>query len=95
MGEDEANRAIRYLVEHDLMVKWDFPDDDPPPDGIRQLLMSYFSDGEIERTTAGLLRDFLVSRLREDHRLPMDERRQSGRTPLSRSLACRVVRDDE
>ena len=60
---DLARRAIDYPARHDFTVRWEFSDDDPPPEGIRQLVMSYFGDGEIERTTAGLLRDYLLERL--------------------------------
>ena len=81
---DVAWQAIDYLVEHDLVVKWTFPEADPPPEEIRLLLMPYFANGEIERTTAWHLRDYLVECL-EDEFLLMDERSQSSQDP------CRPV----
>jgi hypothetical protein len=75
---DLAWQAIDYLVEHDLVVKWNFPEADPPPEEVKRLIAPYFSDGEIERTTAGHLRDYLVERLEEDYLLIADERSQSS-----------------
>ena len=81
---DLAWQAIDYLVEHDLVVRWNFPEADPPPEEVKRLIAPYFSDGEIERTTAGHLRDYLVERLEEEFLL-MDERSQSSQDP------CRPV----
>lgn len=64
---DLARQAIAYLEQHDLVLKWGFPQDDPPPDEIKKLIMPYFGDGEIERTTAGFVGDYLVERLEEDY----------------------------
>ena len=61
-----AWQAIDYLLEHDLVVKWTFPEADPPPEEIRLLIAPYFSDGEIEMTAAWLLSDFLIERLEND-----------------------------
>ncbi len=63
---DLARQAIKYLEEHDLVLKWHFPGANPPPDQVKRLIMSYFSDGEIERTTAGFVGDYLIERLDED-----------------------------
>jgi hypothetical protein len=68
----EAWQAIDYLVEHELVVRWEFPESDPPPEAIQRLLRPYCSDGEIAQTTAWLLSDFLVERLEEDF-LAVDE----------------------
>jgi len=85
---DIAKRAIAYLDRHGLVFKWEFPQADPPSDEIRDLLKSYFADGEIERTTAGHLRDYLVERLSEDYLA--DE--GSHCAPRSRCPpVCRVV----
>ena len=102
MSKDKANRAdlagqaIEYLTGHDFVLTWDFYATEPPPEEIRQLLAPYFADGEIELTTSGLLREYLASRLCEDHRLSMDKQSRSvrDRTPLSRP-ACRVVCGDD
>jgi hypothetical protein len=72
---DLARQAIDYLVEQDFVLAWDFSATEPPPEEIRQLLAPYFADGEIELTTSGLLCDYLVSRLRENHLL-IDNRRR-------------------
>jgi hypothetical protein len=91
-----AWQAIDYLVEHDLVVKWTFPEADPPSEEIRKLIAPYFSDGEIERTTAGHLRDYLVERLEEDHLL-VDEWSQSSQdhSASRRSPVFRVVCGDD
>ena len=80
---DLARQAVEYLVQHDFVLKWDFDTTDPPSPEIQDLLVPYFSDGEIELTTSALLCDYLVSRLREDY-LPTEGRR-------SHPAACRVV----
>ena len=92
---DLARQAIKYLVQTDLVLKWDFPEADQPPEEIRHLLTSYLADGEIERTTSSLLCDYLVGRLREDH-LSMGKRSPPGQghAPWSRRAACRVVCGD-
>ena len=64
---DIGRRAIKYLEQNALGVKWDFPQADPPPKEIESLLTSYFADGEIERTTAGFVCGYLVERLSEDY----------------------------
>jgi len=85
---DIARRAIKYLDQNALGVKWDFPQADPPPKEIESLLTSYFADGEIERTTAGHLRNYLIERLEED--CLADE--GSHRAPWSRRPpVCRIV----
>ena len=83
---DLARQAIAYLEEHDLVLKWDFPQADPPPEEIRRLLTSYFDDGEIERTTSGFLCDYLIERLDED--CPADGQASA---PWSRPPVFRVV----
>jgi hypothetical protein len=88
---DLAQQAIEYLVEHDLWLRWDFPEADPPSPDIKRLVMSYLADGEIELTTSALLADYLVGRLREDY-LPRNE---PSRSPGSRPAACRVVCGDD
>jgi hypothetical protein len=92
---DLARQAIEYLTGHDFVLAWDFSATEPPPEGIRRLLAPYFADGEIEQTTSGLLREYLVSRLCEDHRLSPNEQSRSVRdhAPWSRQ-ACRAVRGD-
>ncbi len=90
---DLAWQAIDYLVEHDLVVKWNFSEADPPPEEIKRLIATYFSDGEIERTTAWHLRDYLLERLEEDHLLIADERSQSSQDP--HRPVCRVVFGDD
>jgi len=87
---DLAWQAIDYLVEHDLVLKWGFPEADPPSEEIRHLLMPYFANGEIERTTAGRLRDYLVECLEEDYLLIADEP-----TPWPHGQICRVVFGDD
>ena len=87
---DLAWQAIDYLVEHDLVVKWSFPEAEPPSEEVKRLIAPYFSDGEIERTTAGHLRDYLVERLEEDHLLIADEP-----TPWSHRPVCHVVFGDD
>ena len=94
-----ARQAIDYLVQHDLVVRWHFPEADPPPEEIKRLLTSYFTDGEIEATTSELLSNYLVTGLREDY-LPMDEPSRSAhdRSPSSpRRPTCRLARcgDDD
>jgi len=84
-----AWQAIDYLVEHDLVVKWDFDAADPPPEDVKRLIAPYFTNGEIERTTAWHLRDYLVECLEEDHLLIADEP-----TPRSHAPVFRVVCDD-
>ena len=86
-----AWQAIDYLVEHDLVVKWDFDAADPPPEDVKRLIAPYFTNGEIERTTAWHLRDYLVECL-EDEFLLMDERSQSSQDPCR--PVFRVVCDD-
>jgi len=88
---DLARQAIEYLVEHDFVLTWDFSATEPPSEEIRQLLTPYFADGEIELTTSGLLCDYLVSRLCEDHLL-MDKQSRSAQDHAS---ACRVVFGDD
>ena len=88
---DLARQAIDYLVQTDLVLKWGFPEADPPPEGTKRLLAPYFSDGEIERTTSSLLCNYLVERLREDHGLTDTRMGRSGR---DRAPSCRVVCDD-
>ena len=94
-----AQRAIDYLVQTDLVVRWDFPDDDPPPEDIKRLLMSYFADGEIEVTTSELLCSYLVSGLREDYpSLDEPSRSAHDHAPSSpRRPTCRLARcgDDD
>ena len=60
-----AQQAIDYLVQHDFVLRWEFPEADPPSPEIKRLVMSYLADGEIELTTSSLLCDYLVSGLRE------------------------------
>jgi len=88
---DLAQRAIDYLVQTDLVLKWGFPESNSPPEEVRRLLAPYFYDGEIERTTSSLLCDYLVSRLREDH-LSMGTRSLSVQ---DRATSCRVVCNDD
>ncbi|MGO9109925.1 MAG: hypothetical protein ACLP9L_11890 [Thermoguttaceae bacterium] len=64
---DIATRTIKYLDQNSLVFQWDFLQAAPPSDEIRDLLKSYFADGEIERTSAGFVCGYLVERLREDH----------------------------
>ena len=64
---DIARRTIKYLDQNALVFEWDFPQAAPPSDEIRNLLKSYFSDGEIEWTTAGFVCGYLVERLSEDY----------------------------
>jgi len=85
---DLARRAIDYLEQHDLALKWDFPQSDPPPDEIRHLLASYFDDGEIELDMAWFLSDFLVARLEEDYLVVADERSQSSQDPHRPVVVC-------
>jgi hypothetical protein len=91
-----AWQAIDHLVEHDLVVKWEFDAADPPPDEVKRLIAPYFSDGEIERTTAWRLRDYLVECLEEDFLL-VDERSQPSqdRSASRRSPVFRVVCGDD
>ncbi|MGO9108574.1 MAG: hypothetical protein ACLP9L_05010 [Thermoguttaceae bacterium] len=81
-----AWQAIDYLVEHDLVLKWDFPEADPPPEEIRKLIAPYFSDGEIEMTAAWLLSDFLIERLENDCLLIRDS--QSSQDPHRPRVVC-------
>ena len=90
---DLAWQAIDYLVEHDLVVKWSFPEADPPSEEIRHLLMPYFANGEIERTTAGRLRDYLVECLEEDFLLIANEASQSSQD--AHRPVCHVVFGDD
>jgi hypothetical protein len=78
---DLAKRAIDYLLEHDLTLKWEFDAADPPPDEIKLLIAPYFSDGEIEMTAAWLLSDFLIERLEKDCLLIPDGQSQSSQDP--------------
>ena len=64
---DIARRAIKYLDQNALVFEWDFPQAAPPSEEIRNLLKSYFADGEIERTTAGFVCGYLIERLSEDY----------------------------
>ncbi len=91
-----AWKAIDYLVEHDLVLKWDFPQADPPSDEIRLLLKPYFANGEIEQTTAWRLRDYLVECLEEEFLL-VNERSQSSqnRSASRGSPVFRVVCGDD
>ena len=93
---DLAHEAIDYLVQHDLVLHWDFPQAAPPSQEIQNLLKPYLADGEIERTTSSLLCDYLVSRLREDH-LAADApcKPWHDRTPPPRQPTCRVVCGDD
>ncbi len=93
---DLARQAIEYLAEHDLLLRWEIPEADPPSPEIKRLVMSYLADGEIELTTSALLADYLTSRLREDY-LPPDVPIQSAHEPApwSRRPTCRVVRGDD
>ena len=88
-----ARQAIDYLVQCDLVLRWDFPAADPPPEEVRRLLVPYFADGEIEATTSGLLCSYLITRLKEDY-LRQDEPSRPGRhhAPKSRPPVCRIVR---
>lgn len=81
-----AWQAIDYLVEHDLVVEWTFPEADPPSEEIRKLIAPYFSDGEIEMTAAWLLSDFLIERLENDCLLIPDS--QSSQDPLRPRVVC-------
>ena len=67
---DTAKQAIDWLAEHDLLLRWEIPEDDPPSPEVKRLVMLHLADGEIELTTSALLADYLASRLREDYRLP-------------------------
>jgi len=70
------------------VFEWDFPQAAPPSDEIKNLLKSYFSDGEIEWTTAGFVCGYLVERLSEDYLA--DE--WSDCAPWSRRPpVCRIV----
>jgi hypothetical protein len=91
---DIAKRALAYLSQTRLQVKWDFPEDDPPPAEIASLLKSCFKDGEFEQTTGVLLRDYLTTRLREEF-LITDKPIRSNYPPRSRGAAFRVVYGDE
>jgi hypothetical protein len=92
---DLAQQAIDYLVQHDLMLRWEIPEADPPPPDIKRLVMRYLAEGEIELTTSELLANYLIGRLRDDC-LPLDAPNRSAHDPasLSRIPSCRVVRDD-
>ena len=90
---DLAQQAIDYLVQHDLVLPWDFDPANPPPEEVKRLLQPYLGDGEIERTTGALLCDYLVGELREDC-LPRKERSRRL-APQSRPATCRVVRGDD
>jgi hypothetical protein len=81
-----AWQAIDYLVEHDLVLKWNFPEADPPPEEVRLLIAPYFSDGEIEMTAAWLLSDFLIERLENDCLLIADS--QSSQDPYRPRVVC-------
>ena len=93
---DLAQRAIDYLVQHDLWLRWEIPEDDPPPAEVKRLIMSHLAEGEIELTTSALLGDYLVRRLTEDC-LPMEEPSRSAHAyaPWSPRPTCRVVRPDD
>ena len=90
---DLAKRAIKYLDQNALVFQWDFPQVAPPSDEIRDLLKSYFSNGEIEWTTAGHLRNYLIDRLEEDFLFEADARGQSGQdhAPWSGPPVFRIV----
>ena len=81
-----AWQAIDYLVEHDLVIKWTFPETDPPSEEIRKLIAPYFSDGEIEMTAAWLLSDFLIERLENDCLLITDS--QLSQDPHRPRVVC-------
>ena len=85
---DLAKRAIDYLLEHDLVLKWAFPEVDPPPDVIRKLIMPYFSDGEIEQDMAWYLSDYLVERLEQDCLQIADEQSQSSQDSRRPRVVC-------
>jgi hypothetical protein len=91
-----ARKAVRYLAQTDLKLKWEFSEDDPPPPEVADLIAGYFSDGEIEATTGSLLCDYLITRLKQDY-LPQDEPSRSApnRIPKSYPAVCRVVCGDE
>ena len=93
---DLAKRAIDYLVQHDLMLRWDIPDTDPPPADVKRLVMGYLADGDIELTTSALLAEYLMSRLREEY-LPPDAPSRSAHEPApwSHRPTCRVVSGDD
>lgn len=88
---DIVQQAIDYVATTDLVLKWDFPEADPPSPEIASLLKSFFDDGEIERTTSALLCDYLVNCLQEDYLLG-DKPSQSGQ---DHAPVCRVVCDDD
>ena len=96
-GKREANQAelawqaIDYLAEHELVVRWEFPEADPPPEAIRRLIAACFADDEIEMTTAWLLSDYLVARLEEDYLAVADEKSENHASPCR--IAC--CGDDE
>jgi hypothetical protein len=91
---DLARQAVKYLEEHDLVLKWDFPLDAPPPAEIRRLIMPYFSDGEIERTTSGFLCDYLIERLDEDFLADGQAPAPWSRRPPECRIVC-YTGDDE
>lgn len=88
-----ARQAIAYLVQTDLALRWEFQEADPPPEGIKSLVMPYLADGEIELTTSRLLRDYLVERLREEYP-SIEERSGVGRDLARARPALRVVCGD-
>jgi hypothetical protein len=85
---DLARQAVKYLEEHDLVFRWDFPQADPPPEEIKKLIMPYFSDGEIERTTSGFLCDYLIERLEEDWLADGQAPAPWSRPPFFRVVCC-------
>jgi hypothetical protein len=87
-----ARWAISYLKNHAFALKWAFDDADPPPDKIKPLLAQYFAGGEIERTTARLLRGYLIEQLTKDYLTKADEQNHA---PSSRRPVFRMVGGDD
>ena len=84
-----ACRAIAYLLEHDLVLKWDYPEADPPPEEIRLLIAPFFSDGEVELDMAWFLSDYLIAMLEKDSlRIPDS---QSSQDPHRPRVVCGEV----
>ena len=75
-----ARQAIEYLAQHDLVLRWEIPEADPPPADVRRLIMSCLAEGEVDLTTSALLCEYLVTSLREDY-LPVDEPSRSEQGP--------------
>jgi hypothetical protein len=65
--EPVARRAIEYLADHEFQFTWTFPDDDPPSEQVRSLVMRYLSDGEIHATMSDMVCKYIVRQLADDH----------------------------